>query len=654
MAAKTTTVRKLQGGRKTPEVKAEPPLSAVPPRFQLTVVNSCQSSHDIVLPTRPQPSLQVDFYANGWRPQMEVPFGASEENSRLGGANTTAKKRTGRMLSSHSRPPPGGMPRWPQFARCTAALDAEQWSQQVAHICLGRHSTLPPNQRLVHPFIGRLHLRIVFVDSQPMHTCLLARFPRHRHQNPHPLGYVTPYYLLLSYCENPVYVNDSVVPPGHSHTLEEGDVISFLECAFDEEFGVLEHRPAAEGPLTSGPAAPSSSPSHSNGHETCEGRLARLPPSERGNEGAASMALPNFYDDLNMTLLGQQEVRDVGHGEATLCRRGAEVPRNLRLLVDHWRGMSRVDAAEGSVDGVNSLLRACADAQDGADCTENSSPLQGSFVLDTALALSVLVPREQPQPAATPGQQVRAPSPEATAASPPHQVGRAPLARSRVSEWDTPNRALEAGGVSLRPAQDEGVVSVSAEVGEESPIRQLLSALQREGISPSTRTVVGAPLRLSYLREDETVPHNRDEGAASAWHETFPVDDAWNEGAGGNRGTSPPPPSMSTVGFYRQLPVPTAVPFLAYRPAPLPVYIFARRCASPGATTHESVWRQRRAQVSNASPFVFYYDEEVQDESVGEGVPTLGTAAAVSDGGVWVDESSPKRRAAAKGRKRRR
>lgn len=159
-------------------------------------------------------------------------------------------------------------------------LRTSQWMRGVAHVVLGRHTALPEGCRLRHRNVSRLHARVVRVDHVAMHICFSTLFPSihnnidrddnindeddddddtndYRNVNAksgddEASAFVRPYYLLLSYGENPLFVNGRCVPPGASWPLAVGDVVSFLEDAMDAEYGCLVARPgrcAAEGSL---------------------------------------------------------------------------------------------------------------------------------------------------------------------------------------------------------------------------------------------------------------------------------------------------------------------------------------------------------------------------------------------------------------------
>ncbi|KPI86335.1 hypothetical protein ABL78_4601 [Leptomonas seymouri] len=208
--------------------------------YQLAVVNACLTNEDIRLPCAPTPALLSSFYSN---------------------CNTIEVENAASPIS--------GFTPW----------KAEYWLRRVAHVLLGRHSALPDAFRLRHDFASRLHARVVYIRTPAMHKRFAKYFPcitgddetlrgteeeqqrgaekrveedadvvivesgdaRSATSSPPPLSpaFVSPYYLIINYSENAVYVGGNCVPRGRSARLQEGDVISFLECAFDDEGGVL-------------------------------------------------------------------------------------------------------------------------------------------------------------------------------------------------------------------------------------------------------------------------------------------------------------------------------------------------------------------------------------------------------------------------------
>jgi hypothetical protein len=233
----------------TPTVAASPLTSssevAASDTYQLTVVNTCLANEDIRLPHAPTPALLSWFYSQ---------CGATEE-----GAACTVL----------------GLTPW----------KADFWLRRVAHVPLGRHSSLPGALRLRHDCVSRLHARVVYVRTAGMHKRFAKYFPyieREAHDrkaiehagqepcscdgregaeedadviimepdrslsvtSPPPpssrTDFVAPYYLIVNYSENPIYVGQDCISRGRSARLQEGDVVSFLECAFDNEGGIFD------------------------------------------------------------------------------------------------------------------------------------------------------------------------------------------------------------------------------------------------------------------------------------------------------------------------------------------------------------------------------------------------------------------------------
>ncbi|CBZ30625.1 conserved hypothetical protein [Leishmania mexicana MHOM/GT/2001/U1103] len=210
-----------------------------PAAFQLAVVNSCLCNEDVRLPRLPTPALLAPFYV-----QFESTVAAAS-------------------------------------LRTTSPWKSDYWCTKVAHVVLGRHSALPAVYRLRHECAGRLHARVVYVQAAAVHRQLYKAYPplpRSRTHaitvdevgddddvvivepttrgdavvagvagQPTPTVFKTSYYLLINHSENPIFVGSDRVPQGRSVELQEGDVLSFLECAFDEDSGVLDEANVADG-----------------------------------------------------------------------------------------------------------------------------------------------------------------------------------------------------------------------------------------------------------------------------------------------------------------------------------------------------------------------------------------------------------------------
>ncbi|KAG5466658.1 hypothetical protein LSCM1_00827 [Leishmania martiniquensis] len=224
--------------------KAASPVAAVPhdsalsscpgepTTFQLAVVNSCLWNEDVQLPRLPTPALLAPFYA--------------QYNSYVAAGS----------------------------CRAASPWTNDYWCTKVAHVALGRHSALPAIYRLRHECAGRLHARVVYVQTAAVHRQLHKTYPPLPRSGtkamadggvgdhhdvvivepttpgvdvaadaagpPPPTAFTASYYLLINHSENPIFVGPDRVPQGRSVALREGDVLSFLECAFDEDGGVLD------------------------------------------------------------------------------------------------------------------------------------------------------------------------------------------------------------------------------------------------------------------------------------------------------------------------------------------------------------------------------------------------------------------------------
>ncbi|CAC9543157.1 hypothetical_protein_-_conserved [Leishmania infantum] len=209
-----------------------------PAAFQLAVVNSCLCNEDVRLPRLPTPALLTPFYA-----QYESTAAAAS-------------------------------------LRTTSPWKSDYWCTKVAHVALGRHSALPAVYRLRHECAGRLHARVVYVQAAAVHRQLYKAYPPLPRSKTHattvgevgddddvvivepttrgdvvagpagpppPTAFKASYYLLINHSENPIFVGPDRVPQGRSVVLREGDVLSFLECAFDEDSGVLDEAGVADG-----------------------------------------------------------------------------------------------------------------------------------------------------------------------------------------------------------------------------------------------------------------------------------------------------------------------------------------------------------------------------------------------------------------------
>ncbi|GET92582.1 hypothetical protein, conserved [Leishmania tarentolae] len=210
-----------------------------PAAFQLAVVNSCLCNEDVRLPRLPTPALLTPFYTQ---------YESSAPAASL---------------------------------RTMSPWKGDYWCTKVAHVALGRHSALPAVYRLRHECAGRLHARVVYVQAPAVHRQLYKAYPPLQRSKTHattvgevgddddvvivevttggnvvsegvayrppPTNFKDPYYLLINHSENPIFVGLDRVPQGRSVVLREGDVLSFLECAFDTYSGVLDEPGVMDG-----------------------------------------------------------------------------------------------------------------------------------------------------------------------------------------------------------------------------------------------------------------------------------------------------------------------------------------------------------------------------------------------------------------------
>lgn len=144
-------------------------------------------------------------------------------------------------------------------------LSREMWLTKVPHLVWGTASTLPTSTQL-EPLpddlcIAPLQAKLVWVIRRTMEHYFLKTFPlissaKQSEETsflasaapenssspalsarfPLPL----PYYLLINYGEQPLFVNAWKVQRGCSCILQQGDWISFLESALDRYIGVAE------------------------------------------------------------------------------------------------------------------------------------------------------------------------------------------------------------------------------------------------------------------------------------------------------------------------------------------------------------------------------------------------------------------------------
>lgn len=301
-----------------------------PPAFQLAVINSCLRNEDIRLPQRPTPALLARFYHE---------CDAMVTAAAAAGAST---------------PSPWG---------------AEYWRTRVPHVPLGRHSALPAAYQLRHECVGRLQARVIYVHASGVHRQLRRAYPaidvtrttttaecrvahtedevadevviveppavRRTTTAASPLPpFTTSYYLLVNHGANPVFVGADSVPQGRSVVLCDGDVVSFLECAFDEDGGVLD---AVE----------------------CDSACARSPEGDAAELGAtAAAALLESVTELANASLLRCVGRNAGASPAALTdvrvshglvgtRRLYAVPHVIRDYMQWWLQQGQEQERDG-------------------------------------------------------------------------------------------------------------------------------------------------------------------------------------------------------------------------------------------------------------------------------------------------------------------
>lgn len=252
--------------------------------WHLLIINTCLGPDAVRLPqsvasSSSSPpslgSLLAHYYQTAWDISCEAPpalvelgWRAQRERkppAKRKAAATKAKAKTESSSSSNA-----AAVDWDKLLESTkkvmergsggcGALSASDWIWQVPHTVLGRHSALPSCCRLRDDTcISRQQCKIVFVTSASMGRYFACLYPPPPPSSP--LSSSLPsssdnsedekggeggggrkkYYLLINYGANPVYVNDTAVEQFHSLPLHLNDVISFLECAYDEDGGIFE------------------------------------------------------------------------------------------------------------------------------------------------------------------------------------------------------------------------------------------------------------------------------------------------------------------------------------------------------------------------------------------------------------------------------
>lgn len=168
----------------------------------------------------------------------------------------------------------------PSFScKCGEPLSREMWLTKVPHLVWGTAPTLPPSTQLQlvpdRQSISSLQAKLVWVTGKTMEQYFLKTFPliaslseggdssvcpsfgsHHSTSSSvsapeavdsssvfsasvRPFGSF-PYYLIINYGVEPLYVNMWRVERGHSCVLQHGDWISFLESALDRYAGIVE------------------------------------------------------------------------------------------------------------------------------------------------------------------------------------------------------------------------------------------------------------------------------------------------------------------------------------------------------------------------------------------------------------------------------
>eukprot|EP00796_Vickermania_ingenoplastis_P005561 gene5561-4014_t len=192
---------------------------------QLLVMNVCDAP-DILLPTpaaAPSSSLARFYYAT-WSEALEAA-------AILGYSPKEAQAR-----SRHTR--------W----RSGQPLPLEMWLSAVPHVVWGSAATLPAPTQLHHVCVSRMHAKLICVTSKSAARYFLETFPLRESAAPPPPPLSLPFYLVVNYAENPLFVNECLIPRGRSAVLGEGDVVSFLESALDAYGGVLTRPAGASDP----------------------------------------------------------------------------------------------------------------------------------------------------------------------------------------------------------------------------------------------------------------------------------------------------------------------------------------------------------------------------------------------------------------------
>ncbi|RNF26795.1 uncharacterized protein Tco025E_00951 [Trypanosoma conorhini] len=346
---------------------------AAAPLWRLKVINGCQRNDDLLLPVVPQSSLLRPFYTH-WRDEDEERQSArrpaeatSASGSRPDGA-TTRKSKKKKMKSSAAR-------------RCTIA--PRDWLKRIPHLVLGRHTCLPRPCRLRHACVSRLHCRVVYVGDAATHRQLLSKYPAAARgdaagatrasaeaKEGEASLFTGPYYRLINFGANPLYVNEKPLPAGESRALREHDFVAFLENPFDAEAGVLHPLQPAEAAATANDANATGPIDATDGQEP--GATA---PTARALFGSASTAtaageasapacgleasegacVPPLFVEVNGVRLARYRPRCVppdvlqrlGAAAATLSGGAATPARRPQFAVEHNRLLAGLTSEPG-------------------------------------------------------------------------------------------------------------------------------------------------------------------------------------------------------------------------------------------------------------------------------------------------------------------
>lgn len=206
-------------------------------RDQLSVIN-VSALPALSLPTLPKNlrtlsfSTLASFYENTWEEEMEwSSITATGEYSTTGSGKVP---RTRRAKKKHDKCV------FPPFLTPGIPLSREVWMEKVPHIVWGSASTLPSSTRLdKHPCISPLHAKLILITGRHMARYFLKTFPLIEEAQSFLKPYSYPYYIVINYSVNPVYINSHLISRGRSSVLQQGDIFSFLESALDQYGGIF-------------------------------------------------------------------------------------------------------------------------------------------------------------------------------------------------------------------------------------------------------------------------------------------------------------------------------------------------------------------------------------------------------------------------------